>query len=106
MYPEISHELRNQNSLNFLTCKTLKTLYNKNKHPVSFRTQNFVVSLKTAYIEGSLPNDSFCNVPLYDVIEWISTASTDLDQRQLDLAPPTDSQKLGLWERWTRRSKR
>ncbi len=55
MYPEISHELRNQNSLNFLTCKTLKTLYNKNKHPVSFRTQNFVVSLKTAYIEGSLP---------------------------------------------------
>ncbi len=32
----------------------MRSLYYK-KHPVRFRTQNFVVSLKTAYIEGSLP---------------------------------------------------
>ncbi len=61
-----------------------------------------MVSLKTAYIEVSLPKQKVWNVPLYDVIVWISTASTEEDQCLLLIqsmlllhrclfSPPTDS---------------
>ncbi len=55
----------------------------KPKFPWSFdiRTQNFVVSLKAAYIEGSLPKQQLLECS--DVIVWISTTSAALDQRQL-----------------------
>lgn len=47
------------------------------KYPVSVRTQNFVVSLKTAYIEACLPNRQLWNVLLYDVMVWISTVAEE-----------------------------
>ncbi len=39
----------------------------------------FYQKLHLNYTEANLPNDSLWNVPLYDVIVWISTASAEED---------------------------
>ncbi len=46
------------------------------KHPVSCRTQHFLISLKAAYIEANLPK----RLCYYVVIVWLNTASPEEDQ--------------------------
>ncbi len=50
------------------------------KHPVSFRTQNVLVSL---ILKPVCQNDRLWNVPLYDVKMWLNTAFAEKDQHLL-----------------------